>query len=150
MTKSLSQKGLILYADDDPDDLELVRELFAKYASVVNLVTFENGLELLRYVKDIDKLNPQPCLIILDINMPLLDGKETLKKLRTIGSVSDVPAVLFTTSNQPHEAAFANKYDAGFITKPLHSAQVHMIVDQMLEYCTSEFRSKINKLRRKD
>ena len=147
MTQSLPPKSLILYADDDPDDLDLVKDLFAKYETVVDLVTFDNGLQLLQYIKRSDLLHNGPCLVILDVNMPLIDGKENLKRLRSMDGCSDVPIVLFTTSSQPHEAAFAHKYNAAFITKPLHAAQAHMIVDRMLEHCAPDVQERIRKLR---
>ena len=49
MTQSLPPKGLVLYADDDPDDIDLVSEAFSEYAQNVELVTFSDGIELLRY-----------------------------------------------------------------------------------------------------
>jgi hypothetical protein len=59
----------------------------------------------------------------------------------------DVPAVLFTTSTLPAEAAFANSYDAGFVTKPLHGDQIHMIVDQLVTNCGMDLKEKIKKQR---
>ena len=47
MTKSLPPKSLVLYADDDPDDIELVQDAFKAYNNNVELITFRNGVELL-------------------------------------------------------------------------------------------------------
>jgi CheY-like chemotaxis protein len=145
MTQSLPPKSLVLYADDDRDDIELISEAFEKHVRNVELVTFENGLELLHYIEYIHPFQPAPCLIILDINMPGLDGKQTLKRLRNMDGFSDVPAVLFSTSTLPSDAAFAHSFDAGFVTKPLLSEQVHLIIDQIIEHCNDDVKKMIRK-----
>ncbi|MCW3074398.1 MAG: response regulator [Flaviaesturariibacter sp.] len=148
MTKSLPTRSLVLYAEDDTDDRELLTEIFAEYAAIIELVTFGTGQELLDYLKSLHPLQPQPCLVILDINMPILDGKATLKTLRQTDRFDSVPVVLFTTSTLPHEAAFAEKHSAGFVTKPIHLGQVHQIVDQMLQHCTDSFKRRVERHRR--
>jgi len=147
MTKSLPPKSLVLYADDDTDDRELVKEAFDEFSSIVELVTFEEGSELLSYLQHLGPLQPKPCLIILDVNMHGLDGKQTLRRLRGTEEYNEVPIVLFTTSTLPSESAFARSYNAGFVTKPLYGAQVRFILDQLIDHCTDELKEKIKKQR---
>ena len=149
MTKSLPQKALVLYADDDADDRTFIKESFDEFSPLIELVTFEEGGELLSYIKTLSSFQPQPCLIILDVNMPGLDGKQTLSRLRELDDYKTVPAVLFTTSTLPSEIAFAKAYDAGFITKPLHARQIHLIIDQFIEHCSDEMKEKMKKHRGK-
>lgn len=149
MTQSLPPKSLVLYADDDPDDLELIRDAFSEFAHTIELVSFENGVELLDYIEQLQPFQPAPCLFILDINMPRLDGKETLARIRNMDAYADVPAVLFTTSTLPSDAAFARRLNAGFVTKPLHVRQIHKIVDQIIDHCTDDIKNKINRSRGK-
>jgi len=143
MTQSLPPKSLVLYADDDQDDLELIGDAFSRYVKNVELLTFSDGAELLSYLQHIDSFQPAPCLVILDINMPRLDGKQTLKLLRNMEGYADVPAVLFSTSTMPSDAAFARNLNAGFVTKPLLFEQVHQIVDQIIEHCTDEVKKML-------
>lgn len=145
MTQSLPPKALVLYADDDPEDIELVREAFHVYVQNVELLTFNDGVELLSYIKTIDPFQPAPCLFIIDINMPRLDGKETLVRLRRHEKFSEVPAVLFSTSTMPMDASFASTYHAGFVTKPLHMDQIHHIIDQIIEHCSDEVKKMIRR-----
>lgn len=145
MTQSLPPKSLVLYADDDPEDVELVSEAFQVYAHNVELMTFSDGIELLNFIETIDPFHAAPCLFILDINMPRLNGKETLRRLRRLESFAEVPAVLFSTSSLPADAAFAKNYNAGFVTKPLHTNQVHMIIDEIIEHCSDEVKKMIRK-----
>lgn len=145
MTQSLPPKILVLYADDDTDDIELVSEAFMEYAPSVELVTFSDGIEMLNYIQSIDTFQPAPSLFILDINMPRLNGKETLRRLRRLKQFIEVPAVLFTTSTLPDDAAFAQNYNAGFVTKPLLNKQVHVIIDQIIDHCSDEVKKMIRK-----
>lgn len=149
MTKSLPPKSLVLYADDDADDRELVKEAFDEFSAIIELICFENGSELLSYLQHLKPLQPKPCLIILDINMPVLDGKECLVQLRHLPDFKDVPVVLFSTSTLPAEDRFAKNYNAGFVTKPLHTKQIYLLVDRLIEHCTDEIKNKITRERGK-
>lgn len=145
MTQSLPPKSLVLYADDDPEDIELVSEAFQAYAQNVELMTFADGVELLNFIETVDPLHVAPCLFILDINMPRLNGKETLRRLRRIETFAEVPAVLFSTSSLPADAVFAKNFNAGFVTKPLHTNQVHLIIDEIIEHCSDDVKKMIRK-----
>jgi len=145
MTQSITPKNIVLYADDDPDDLELVQDAFALYSKNVEVVGFADGTSALSYVQTLSPLDPLPCLIILDINMPVLNGKEVLVRLRQMEQFESVPVVLFTTSSQPQDKAFAAKYKAGFVTKPLDVKQMEVITDQFIDHCAEEIRNKIRR-----
>lgn len=147
MTQSLPPKSLVLYADDDRDDIDLVTDAFNEFSQSIELKTFSNGLELLEFLKSTGPLEPLPCLIILDINMPKMDGKETLSELRDLDGYEEIPVVLFSTSTLPSEKAFARSFGAGFVTKPLHMSQIHQLVDQMLAHC-SEVKRNFKNMRR--
>lgn len=148
MTKSLPPQSLVLYADDDIDDRALIRESFESYSQSIRLLTFKDGIELLQYAASLHALDPLPCLIILDINMPRLNGKKVLVELRNDPNYMEVPIVLFSTSTLPSEAAFAKSFNAGFVTKPLHTAQLHLLVDQMIAHCTDDVKDLIQKNRK--
>jgi CheY-like chemotaxis protein len=145
MTKSISPKNIVLYADDDIDDLELVQEAFAQYARDVEVVTARDGKEALNFLQKLTAFDPKPCLIILDVNMPILDGKETLVTIREMPHLEDVPVVLFTTSSMPVDKSFAKQFKAGFITKPLDIKQMEIITEQFIDHCTDEIKKKIRR-----
>jgi CheY-like chemotaxis protein len=145
MTQTNTRKHIVLYADDDPDDLMLVKEAFDRYADNVEVVTTTDGEQALSYLASLDHFEPAPCLIILDINMPRLDGKEALKKLRTLPRYADIPVVLFTTSSYTLDREFARQHKAGFITKPLDVRQIESIADQFVQHCTDEIKKNIRK-----
>ena len=145
MTNSTTARNVVFYADDDLDDLELVKDAFAQYSKNVEVLTATDGSKALSYLSNLKKYDTLPCLIILDVNMPIINGKETLLRLREIEHFQDVPVVLFTTSSQPMDKSFAKKYNAGFITKPIDVKQMEVIADQFIEHCSEEVRDKIRR-----
>jgi CheY-like chemotaxis protein len=145
MTKYIAPKNIVVYADDDPDDIELVEEAFRQYANNVEVVTFQDGSQALSYLKNLSNADPLPCLIILDINMPVLNGKEALVRLRQLDQYEAVPVVLFTTSSMPIDKNFAAHYNAGFVTKPLGFEQMEIITHQFIDHCTEESRKKMRR-----
>jgi CheY-like chemotaxis protein len=145
MTKPASNKNIVLYADDDMDDLELVQESFARYTRNVDVITAKDGIQALSYLQGLTDDDPSPCLIILDINMPVLNGKEVLRKLRSLEKFESLPVVLFTTSSFPQDESFARKYNAGFVTKPLDVNQMEKITDLFIDHCTDEIKKNIRR-----
>jgi CheY-like chemotaxis protein len=145
MTQTTPPTHLVLYADDDPDDIKFVEDSFSETTNNIELVTAYNGIDLVRYLESLKPLDPNPCLIILDVNMPLMNGKETLLKIRSMERFHSIPVVLFTTSSNDFDKNFAKKYSAGFLTKPLDNSQMKNITDQFIEHCTDEVRKMIRK-----
>src|SRR5436190_287955 len=118
MTQATPPTHLVLYADDDADDIKFVEESFSESTQNIELITAFNGMDLIKYLEKLNQLDPDPCLIILDVNMPMLNGKETLLKIRQMDRFQNIPVVLFTTSSNEFDRNFAAKYNAGFVTKP--------------------------------
>lgn len=145
MTKFSTPKNIVLCADDDTDDLELVQEAFARYANNVEVVTTKDGIQTCAYLESLSENDPSPCLIILDMNMPLMNGKEVLKKIRTYPRFESIPVVLFTTSSLPQDYDFAKKYRAGFVTKPLDVSQMEVITELFIDHCTDEIKKNIRR-----
>lgn len=135
MEKPTLPKRLVLYADDDRDDQQFVWEAFFSQAKDIELKTFSSAISLLDFIHHRKKDEVLPCLIILDINMPEMDGKEALKFIRKMNRYHDVPVVLFTTSGAPNDMRFAEQYNAGFFTKPLNDKQMNIIVEKFLDHC---------------
>lgn len=145
MTKEMSAKNIVLYADDDMDDIQLVYEAFSKHSQNVELVTFSDGLQTLSYLNSLPDTEPSPCLIILDINMPRMDGKEALVKIRDLKRFQEIPAILFTTSSLNKDMEFAQRHKAAFITKPIDFTQMDIIANSFIEHCTDEIKKNIRR-----
>ena len=114
----------ILLADDDPDDRLMTREALEE-ATVSNpLHTVEDGEQLLDYLFARNDYAadppPRPGLILLDLNMPRIDGREALAVIKSDASMRRIPVVVLTTSKA--EEDIYRTYDLGvnsFITKPV-------------------------------
>jgi CheY-like chemotaxis protein len=145
MIKQPTLKNIVFYADDDVDDLELVQDAFNRYTNNVEVITAKDGVQALSYLKSLNDHTPTPCLIILDVNMPALNGRDVLKKIKDMPPLASVPVVLFSTSSSKMDKEFAKKYDAGFITKPLDVSQMELITELFVEYCSDEVKRTIRK-----
>src|SRR5215203_5322792 len=145
MTKFTPPRNIVFYADDDLDDLELVRDAFGQYSENVEVITATDGSKALTYLSNLNHKDTLPCLIVLDINMPVINGKEVLMRIKEMDHLQSVPVILFTTSSQPIDKNFAKRYNAGFITKPIDVKQMAFIADQFIEHCNDEVKNEIRK-----
>lgn len=145
MLNTTTLKNIVFYADDDNDDLELVQDAFNRFTNNVEVVTAKDGVQALSYLKSIDDYSLAPCLIILDINMPMLSGRDVLKKIKEMPPLASVPVILFTTSSSTLDKEFARKYNAGFVTKPLDISQMEMITEVFVEHCSDEIKKNIRR-----
>ena len=107
----------VFIADDDEDDRMLLRYSFAKYSPECHLLFAEDGLALLNALSE---SKTEPCLIILDLNMPRINGLEALQLLRHSPLYANKPIVILTTSNDTVDRQHAFALGANeFLTKPL-------------------------------
>ena len=124
----------ILIVEDDIDDQELLLEALNEVNPYVNVVFAENGVEALSYLSKVKQVDGQlPGLIILDLNMPCLNGKETYQKIKEDKQLNEVPIVVFTSSHNPQDKAMFNKLNVEFISKPYDFKVMNTIVGRMLE-----------------
>lgn len=135
MIKNKDSRNIILYAEDDEDDQLLVKENLLNYSSEIEIVIRNNGVDAVSYLNSLSPSEPAPCLIILDINMPKMNGIEALKQIRKNKRFAETPAILFTTSSQLPDKNFATQYNAGFITKPIDAKQMKRIAETFIDHC---------------
>jgi CheY-like chemotaxis protein len=126
----------ILWADDDMDDLLLMKEILVKHGHSYDIVEVRNGKEALEFLHDAGQAGRLPCLIILDINMPVLDGKETLSLIKKSEEFQSIPVVVFTTSNSELDKLFCRKHKVEMITKPPHYKSLEKAVLELLQFCS--------------
>src|SRR5947209_3614608 len=98
----------ILFVEDDADDRDILAEVLHLINPAVNAVFAENGLRAVQYLEERKDRAQLPCLIVLDLNMPYLDGKETYKKIRNELHLDSVPVVIFTSSHSPNDRQHFN------------------------------------------
>jgi CheY-like chemotaxis protein len=86
----------IILVEDDPDDQELFATFCSNFPDIKLLPIVGNGVELIQYLQSKNE-ESLPDLIILDQNMPLMNGKQTLEFLKTHSNFSAIPAVIYST-----------------------------------------------------
>ena len=100
---------LVAYADDDMDDFEVVAHMFLEIDSSTRCINAANGRELLKLLDDLTVL---PNLILLDINMPNMDGMSCLKMLRADKRFKDIPVYIYSNGTSPVDEARCRKLGA--------------------------------------
>lgn len=114
----MKRKHRILIVDDDADDREIIRDAFMTAREEQDYVFIDNGDKLLEYLEQASE-DEAPSLIMLDLNMPGKDGRETLKDIKNDSRFHHIPTIVFTTSSSVRDKQMV--YDLGancFITKP--------------------------------
>ncbi len=114
----------LLLADDDPDDRFMAQEALDECRIANTLDTVEDGEELLEYLRGegryAENPPPKPDIILLDLNMPRMDGREALEHIKSDPALRRIPVIVLTTSQA--ESDIVSTYDLGvnsFITKPV-------------------------------
>ncbi|MDT0309226.1 response regulator [Streptomyces sp. DSM 44917] len=109
----------ILLVEDDPADAMLIEEALRQRGGERSLVQVEDGVAALDYLRD--PLKPRPDLIVLDLNMPRMNGRELLAVLKQEDELKVIPVVVLTTSSAPDdvEAAYRRHANA-YVTKPVN------------------------------
>ncbi|RPD48778.1 response regulator [Paracnuella aquatica] len=130
-------KKVIYWADDDFEDLDLFQEVLAELAPELELRQFANGKLLL------DQLHTEgpghyPALIVLDINMPVLDGRETLALLKKEEKFATIPIVVFTTSNSELDKHFFEWMHTEMLTKPFTYNALKNTLQKILGYVKND------------
>jgi CheY-like chemotaxis protein len=126
----------ILLGEDDIDDQEILEEIFTSVDPTFRLQFINNGKKLISHLEEIHD-NHLPCLIILDYNMPELNGAEILKILRDNDRIKNVPRIIWSTSNAPAYKNLCLEYGAcDYLVKPARINMLEEMVRHMLSYCT--------------
>ena len=136
MTKNIDTRnlnpGFILIADDDIDDQELLGEAFYTVNNLLHLEFIHNGNKLILYLEKLLD-NELPSLIVLDYNMPELNGVEILKVLNKVGRYKAIPKIVWSTSNSSvYKNMSLDLGAADYIVKPSDLASFERIAKHLL------------------
>ncbi len=130
----ISQPANVLLIEDNEDDIELTMESLRDSKVRMDISVVRDGLTALKYLrkegKFVDRIRPD--LILLDLNLPLMDGREVLKEIRNDPKITEIPVVILTTSEDEGDILKAYKLHANcYITKPVDFVQFTEIVRQI-------------------
>jgi CheY-like chemotaxis protein len=127
----------ILYVDDDSDDLQMLREAISSVDRAYRFVAANDGEEGLNRLEDMKEAGSLPCLIVLDINMPRLDGRQTFRLIRSDEALARIPIVIFSTSDSSLDKLFFRGENVAYITKPVDFNHLQEIARKMLQICNN-------------
>ena len=131
---------IVLLVEDDPGDQELTRRALEEDVVLTDLRIVNDGQEAMEYLErrgryhDPDS-SPRPDLILLDLNMPRLDGKRVLERIRDNPDLSRIPVIVLTTSGAEEDVV--RGYDLGcksFIQKPVEIDKFIMTIRGLHHY----------------
>jgi CheY-like chemotaxis protein len=124
---------IILHIDDDDDDLQLIKEAIEQEDTYA-IKQFSNGKEGLKYLEQAKALDTIPVLIILDMNMPVLNGKEMVKRIKEDEVIRRIPLIIFTSSAKFADQEFCKKYAVPLFVKPFMMKDFKGLVQEMLNH----------------
>jgi CheY-like chemotaxis protein len=127
----------VLLVEDSPSDARLTEEAFreGKIANVLTVVT--DGCEALLYLQRQGKYAdaPRPDLVLLDLNLPKMDGREVLRQIKTDDDLKTIPVVVLTTSEADQDVLKAYEYHANcYIRKPVDLTRFLQIVSMIEDF----------------
>jgi CheY-like chemotaxis protein len=132
---NMEKNRTILCVDDDVDDLELLTKALEMVDKGYHVIEASDGTDALDKLWKMHDNNTLPCLIVLDINMPKMDGKETLIALQREDNFYKIPVVVFSTSSSALDKLFFAKKNVELITKPINFQNLVLVAQKLLSYC---------------
>ena len=130
----------ILMADDDKDDRMMTEKALRKNRVINPMLFLEDGEELVDYLQRKGKYadprsSPRPCFILLDLNMPRMDGRKALEIIKADPDLKKIPVVVLTTSKAEEDIVRTYKMGANsFITKPVHFEGLVSVMESLKNY----------------
>jgi CheY-like chemotaxis protein len=113
---------IILYAEDDPEDVDVFRDAIKSLDETIGCIFAKDGREALEILENAVIL---PDYIFLDVNMPLLGGKECLTQIKNTKELKNIPVIIYTTSNRQNDIKDFKELGASdYIIKPNSFHQV--------------------------
>jgi CheY-like chemotaxis protein len=134
-TMNNTRNPLVLCIDDDEDDQYFIREALTTLDPAIELRSADNGVKGIRFLQQAKNDGALPCLIILDMNMPALDGRETFDQIKKDSELSSIPIVVFTTSNSKQDRAYWTSKGIEMFTKPVDHKLFVTHVSGFIKHC---------------
>lgn len=126
---------IIVCLDDDPDDRELLNSAIKDVDSSFKVINGDNGIKGMYILEQMMQIGQKPCLIILDLNMPLMDGEQTLAEIKKKPGFENIPVVIFTTSAMEKNNKFFADHGVPVVIKPVKYGSIVEQVRELLSYC---------------
>jgi two-component system response regulator len=125
----------LLVAEDNPEDLEILRRALARSGLACDLRVARDGQEAVALLLEDERAVPPPDLVVLDLNMPKLNGLEVLQRIRASGRIALLPVVMLTVSTRDEDVMESYRLGANtYLQKPAEFSQLVRLLEVLGEY----------------
>ena len=127
----------IILVEDNPDDAALTLRAFKSRSLFNSFIHLKNGQEAIDYLEQLDLMS-LPNLIVLDLNMPILSGTQTLLQIKNNKNLKSIPVIIFSTSANENEKRKCLSFGAvDYLVKPSNYADGRELIQKFLTYLNS-------------
>jgi CheY-like chemotaxis protein len=133
----------ILLVEDDPGDVVMTREAFQDYKVRNQLHVVNDGAEAMAFLRQEGEFagRPRPDLVLLDLNLPRMDGREVLEAIKSDPELASIPVVVLTTSENEDDVLRSYSLHANaYVTKPVDFERFIEVVRQIDDFFVSVVR----------
>ena len=137
MTEQPERQVEILLVEDDPGDVLMTREAFEDYKVRNRLHVVSDGAEALEFLRQEGQYadTPRPDLVLLDLNLPRMDGRQVLESIKSDPELSSIPVVVLTTSEAEDDVLRSYSLHANaYVTKPVDFERFIEVVRQIDDF----------------
>ena len=132
------KKNTILVVDDDREDHMILLEYFSGEGLDMFVTFIDNGQKAIEYLESLKDPDDMPRLIILDLNMPKLNGVQTLERIKRDERFNKIPVIIYSTSINPLEKEKCLKLGAhSYVTKPVSLNESMETARMFLTFCAA-------------
>jgi two-component system, chemotaxis family, response regulator Rcp1 len=138
--KAIGDEGMpieVLLVEDSPGDVRLTREAFRDANGAIHLNVANDGVEAMAFLRKTGKHvdAPRPDLILLDLNLPKMDGREVLAHIKDDESLRLIPTVILTTSDSEADIAKSYQLQANcYLSKPVQLDAFESLVKSINDF----------------
>ena len=133
----------VLLVEDDPGDVLMTREAFETHKLTNRLHVVQDGADAMAFLRREGQYAsaPRPDLVLLDLNLPRMDGREVLEAIKTDPSLANIPVVVLTTSEAEEDVLRSYSLHANaYVTKPVDFERFIDVVRQIDDFFVSVVR----------
>src|SRR6478736_2033445 len=127
----------VLLIEDSPGDVRLTREAFHEVNPLIHLHMANDGVEAMAFLTNEGEYAnaPRPDLILLDLNLPKMDGREVLAHIKEHASLRTIPTVILTSSEAEADVIKSYQLQANcYLSKPMHFEAFHKLVKSIDDF----------------
>lgn len=131
----MAELSTIFVVDDDREDRQILHEYFEDIGVGDRVVYYENGEQAIAFLEAMEDMTKLPRLIVLDLNMPILNGTQALRLLKRDARFKHIPVIILSTSENDEEKRKCLSYGAiDYLVKPMSFDEGRVIVERFASY----------------